>query len=196
MLYPLEVQCNHSGNFKTIRNFVEIQKRWHKKKKSILSKYENESVIKYINVFDKSMKFEELLIEKMKNDFFLALYFQPIFKYYTAFYKIESTLTFPIVGTSKQVSFKVNQRLDENHLKENEYRIIIDGEIEDERSLIDLEQKLDFPNYNSDDIEDKGNCTITYQLNNISKIIEGIHAEFNLNFGNTKKVVVKMFLLE
>ncbi|MBA6316568.1 hypothetical protein [Cellulophaga baltica] len=195
-LYPLEVQCNHSGGFKTIRNFDEIKKRWHKKKKSLLSKYRNESVIKYINVFDKSMSFEELFIEKMRNDFFLSLYFQPIFKYYTAFYKIESTLKFPIVGTSKQVCFKVNQRLDENHLKENEYRIIMDGEIEDERSLTDLEQKLDYPIYNSDSIEDKGNCQITYQLNNISKIIEGIYAEFNLNFGNTRKVVVKMFLLE
>ncbi|WFO16776.1 hypothetical protein M601_002970 [Cellulophaga baltica 4] len=72
----------------------------------------------------------------------------------------------------------------------------MDGEIEDERSLTDLEQKLDYPIYNSDSIEDKGNCQITYQLNNISKIIEGIYAEFNLNFGNTRKVVVKMFLLE
>jgi hypothetical protein len=196
VLYPLEVQCNRSGNFKTITNFKEIQKCWVKKKKELLSKYENESVINYINKFDESMSFEDRFIEKIKSDYFLSLYFQPIFKYYTAFYKIESTLKFPVIGSSKHVSFKINQRLDENHLKENEYRVMLDGEIDDERSLIDLEQKLDFPNYESDDIEDKGNCKIIYQLNSVSKVIEGIHAEFNLNFGNTKKIVLKMFLLE
>ena len=196
ILYPLDVECNFIGSFKTVANFSEIQKRWSAKKNELLSKYQDESVRKYIEKTSYSLALKERLTTKLESDYFLSVYFKPIFIYYTAFLSFETNLSFPVLGLSKPVNFKVNQSIDEKQLQQNEYRIHINGQIDDDRSLADLEQKFDYPNYSSEDEEEKGSCAFTYLLNNKTKIIEGINGVFDLKFGSTRKVLVKMFLLE
>ena len=196
ILYPLDIECKFTGDFKTVTNFSIIQERWLVKKNKLLSKYSDESVLKYIEKVSFSLAFEERLLAKLKSDYFLSVYFKPIFIYYTAFLNFETNLSFPVLGLSKPVNFKVNQSIDEKRLKQNEYRIHINGQIDDERSLADLEQKFDNPNYSSEDEEEKGSCTFTYLLNNETKTIEGINGVFDLKFGNSRKILVKMFLLE
>ncbi|MBU2946312.1 hypothetical protein [Zobellia uliginosa] len=195
-LYPLDVECNSTGSFKIITNFPEIQKRWSVKKDELLNKYTDESVQKYIEKVCYSLAFKERLLVKLESDYFLSVYFKPIFIYYTAFLSFETNLSFPVLGLSKPVNFKVNQSIDEKQLQQNEYRIHINGQIDDDRSLADLEQKFDYPNYSTEDEEEKGSCSFIYLLNNKTKIIEGINGVFDLKFGSTRKVLVKMFLLE
>lgn len=196
VLYPLDVECNPIGNLKTIVNFEEIQERWNVKKGQLLTKHKNESTVKYIERVSYSLAFKERFLNKLNSDYFLALYFKPIFVYYTAFLNFETQLSFPILGSAKPVNFNINQAIDEKALQRNEYRIHISGSIDDERSLVDLEQKLEYPNYSSENNEDKGSCDISYLLNDETRIIEGINGVFDLKFGRTRKILVKMFLLE
>ncbi|WP_430909423.1 hypothetical protein [Maribacter sp. 2-571] len=196
VLYPLDIECNRMGDFRTVTNFKEIQKRWTDKKASLLAQYKDESVVNYINKASKTLENEHRFLAKMKSDYFLALYFKPIFLYYTASFNFETNLSFPVLGSAKPVNFTVNQRIDEKALERNAYKIHVSGTVNDERSLADLEQKLDYPNYPSESEEDKGSCTITYYLNNAAQFIAGIDGVFDLKFGTSKKVKVKMFLLE
>lgn len=196
VLYPLEVECRLTGAFKKVSNFKEIKKRWAKKEKALLEKYRSKDAIKYIELMDRAFAFEESFQKKMESNYFLALYFKPIFQYYTAFFNFENTFTFPLLGSKEPVQFKVQQSIDEQALYQNEYRVHMVGEIEDDRSLADLEQRLDFPNYTAEGPEKKGACDVMYILNDQTRMIEAIDSVFEPNFGPTRKLKVKMFLLD
>ena len=196
VLYPLEVECRLTGGFIKVSNFKDIKKRWANKKKALLEIYQNKDAIKYIELTDRSFAVEENFQKKMESNYFLALYFKPIFQYYTAICSFENTITFPLLGTAKPVRFKVQQSIDEQALYQNKYRVYLVGQIADDRSLTDLEQRLNFPNYPAEEPEKKGTCDIMYMLNDQTRIIEGIDSVFEPNFGPVRKLKVKMFLLD
>jgi len=139
VIYPLDVLCGQVGNFKTVTNFTEIQERWSVKKEQLLTKFKDESVKKYIESVSQTMAFKERFLSKLKSDFFLAIYFKPIFLYYTAFLNFETNLSFPVLGLAKPVNFKINQAIDET------------SEDDEDKGTLDLTYLL---NYETQVIED------------------------------------------
>lgn len=75
----------------------------------------------------------------------------------------------------------------------------INGNIDDERCALDLEQKLDNPHYKELDKNEKpllGSCNLIYLFEGETGVIKAIEAEFETHFSMPKKILVKLSLLK
>ncbi|WP_103070926.1 hypothetical protein [Aquimarina sediminis] len=200
VLYPLEVSTSYKGTLSGIVNFEEIKERWKEEKKKIKTKHKGELVNKYIQLTDQSLRSSDILYQKMIKDWFLNLYFAPLYTSYSEDLYVEEKIKYPIAGKATPVNYNVIKKLtDVKNSKSNDVMIKMEGEIDDERCALDLVQELDTPYYrmiNKNEKDLKGTCNLTYLLNSNNGIVEGIEANFETKFAMPKKVTVKMFLQE
>lgn len=195
VIYPLEIKTSYEGAFKDILNFDHILSRWKQQKKAIKETYKGDIVDKYIKLTDTTLSDVEFLKDKITKDWFINLYFSPIYKWYSDDLYVETDVKYPISGKAKPVNYKVRQEIEETEF--NDLEINFKGTIQDERCALDLNQKLDYPYYrskNSDERDLEGEANIKYLLNKKTGIIDGYEAIFNTLFEIPKKVTVKMFL--
>ncbi|WP_010520524.1 hypothetical protein [Aquimarina agarivorans] len=209
VIYPLEIETTARGTLHTITNFKEVQTRWQKVKRQIKSYYQGESVDQYIALNDKTLIYPSLFQKKMAQDWFLHLFFAPIYGSYPddAFNPEKSsfiispsynTSKYYVAGNAGPVSYKTINKIKKNPSGPIHF-VKIKGELHDERCALDLEQELEFPYYkmlNPEEKALKGTCDLTYGINKKTGVIEGIEAFFDTQFENPKKVTVKMFALE
>lgn len=75
-LYPIELNVLKTGKIKRVKNFVEIQKRWSKECKSILTTHKNAYwVERYINITSKNISSEVSFWETLRQNNFIQLFF-------------------------------------------------------------------------------------------------------------------------
>ena len=197
-LYPIDVKTSKKGKLIKILNFEEIVLRWGKRKELINEKYKSELTIKYIEATEKSLKSEDVFLEKISKDWFLKLYFDSLYKFYSEDLYVNESVCYPIVGNIKPIGYQVKSKI---QLQEdtNDIRLEIKGNINDDRSALDIEQKLDYSYYKTLDESEKGlkgECNLIYLFKGNTGIIEAIEAEFNTEFSKPKKILVKLFLLK
>ncbi len=200
ILYPLEIQVDYKGTLVDIINFEEIKERWSLEKEKIKGQYTGTIVNDYIRLTDHTLRSSDVLLEKMKKDWFLNLYFAPLYIDYTEEYYVDQQITYPTAGKVAPIKYQVTQKLEgAEDIDARDYRIKINGAIDDERCALDIEQGLDTPYYNLLNPQEKdlkGTCELTYLLNKEIGIIEGFEANFVTQYAVPKKVEVLMFLQE
>jgi len=193
VLYPLVVEFSDDGSIRSIKNFDEIKERWIKAKKKIQKYYKGELTDDYLKRVDASLKSKGMLSNKLSKDWFLYMYFK-------LFYKnnfTEKYMQFPTSGKALPINYEVNHNIQER-IEAKDILIKIDGIINDDRCALDLEQELDYPYFKNIDENEKnmkGICDITYSLNEKTKVIEGIDAQFYTEYQKPKRIELKMFLL-
>ena len=197
-LYPLHIKTKSNGKLIEILNFEDITSRWVKKKKTLKKDYKSKLTQKYINATDRSLISKDVLLHKISRDWFINLYFNEIYKFYSQDLYINEKLSYPVLGNVKPLEYKVISKIKLNEDKKD-IRLDINGTIDDERCALDLEQKLDYPYYkelNKNEKPLKGTCDLIYLFDGKTAIIEAIEAEFKTHLSTSKKILVKMFLLK
>lgn len=197
-IYPLHLKTKSNGKLLEILNFDEILKRWEEKKENLKEDYKSKLTEKYIKATNKSLASKDVLLNKIRKDWFINLYFNSLYKFYSEDLYINEKLSYPIIGNAKPVEYQVVSKIKLNE-DTKDIRLDIKGNIDDERSALDIEQQLDYPYYkekNENEKPLKGKCNLIYLFEGNTGIIEAIEAEFNIEFSIPKKILVKLFLLE
>jgi hypothetical protein len=187
ILYPLELLVTRQDGIIGVNNIDEIQKRWINIKKNILNYNEGEVIEKYLRLTEKSVKDEETLQLSLKNDWFLHTYFNNIYQTYTSEYIIDNLIAVPFVFNTDGVEYKVQQKIDKD-LDENGYiNISMKGEPSDLRSIIDLENKLDYNRYTSESPL-VGECSAMYIVEPEYNTIEEVKFYSRLELEHSKEI--------
>ncbi|QXP59308.1 hypothetical protein [Olleya sp. HaHaR_3_96] len=198
VIYPLELETNKNGTLKSVTNFNEIQDRWSVLKKELKKYYKGETTDSYIKLNDKTLSISELFFNKIKQDWFLHLFFAPVYVSYTDSRYVFDKPKYYIAGNAGLVEYDAKKILEENTSGPIHF-VKINGTINDQRCALDLEQELKFPYYktlNSDEKPLEGTCNVTYGIHKDTGVIQGIEAFFETKFVQPKKITVKMFSLD
>jgi len=150
VLYPLELAVTRKDGIIGINNVEEIQKRWDKTKEEILNYNEGEIVERYIFLNDKVLADEDILLNSLRNDWFLHAYFNNIYQTYTSEYSMDSTIRVPFIFDTEGIEYSVQQTINKDLDRNGHINITIKGEVSDVRSIDDLENKLDYSRYSSE----------------------------------------------
>lgn len=197
-LYPLDIRTSKNGKLLAILNFEDIILRWNRTKECLQEDYKSKLTTKYIKATETSLQSEVMLLKKISKDWFINLYFNDLYKFYSENFYIDEKVEYPIVGTIKPITYKVRSTIASNE-DTKDIRLDVKGTIDDERSALDIEQKLDAPYYREIDENEKslkGDCDLIYLFEGSTGIIEAIEANFNTKFSTPKKILVKLFLLK
>ncbi|WP_452222684.1 hypothetical protein [Lacinutrix chionoecetis] len=197
-LYPLHLKTKRNGKLIEILNFDAILSRWEQTKVNLREDYKSGLTEKYIKATEKSLLSKDILLKKISKDWFINLYFNSFYKFYSQDLYIDEKLSYPILGNAKPVKYKVKSKIQLNE-DTKDIRLDINGNIDDERCALDLEQKLDHPHYKNLNEEEEplpGTCNLIYLFDGKTGIIEAIEAKFETEFSIPKKILVKLFLLK
>lgn len=75
-LYPIELNVLKTGKIKRVKNFAEIQKRWSKECKNILTTHKNAYWVgRYINMTSRNICSEVSFLETLRQNNFIQLFF-------------------------------------------------------------------------------------------------------------------------
>ncbi|MDR2275049.1 MAG: hypothetical protein LBF27_29335 [Sphingobacterium sp.] len=98
VLYPMEIVVDFEGRFSEIQNLTQIQKRWVKLKSELKSKYEGNIVESYFSRMENCIFDPFLLNSAIKQqDWFLNVFFQPIYSNYNGLEAKDLHVHFPII---------------------------------------------------------------------------------------------------
>lgn len=198
VLYPLDIIVDQKGKFVAIANFNEIQKRWVITKEKILYDYEGQWVTDYLTLTEQTLENESNLQNALESDWFLNAFFGGIYINYTQKFKLEDTITFPILANVKSLAYKVECSIDE-YLDENG-QVIIDqnGVLEDARAKADFENGLPVAHYALiDEKAEKaaGTFRAKYFLKATDNSIESIYLACSIALDEPKKIEIVVSLL-
>ncbi|CAM4124679.1 MULTISPECIES: hypothetical protein [Flavobacterium] len=198
VLYPLEIIVSQQGRWTGINNYAVIKTRWETVKEKILDEYEGRWVKQYLASNEVVLEEENLLFRALMKDWFLNSYFNSIYIYYTHKFKLDTTVSFPILTNCKAVEYKIEQKINEYLDEYNLIRIEQNGILEDERSKSDLQNEMDIPYYGTLYPEyDKANGKFRslYFLNGKSNLIESLYLESSIALNVEKKIQVVVSIL-
>ena len=201
VIYPLDIETQGNGALRAVVNFEAIQKRWETLKAEIRLQYKGELIEKYIAMNDVPLKYPDIFFAKIAQDWFIHLFFTPLYLNYGDRLKFGDTAAYYIAGNAGGVNYNVIRRVNENPSGPRHFANI-NGVIHDERCALDLEQELTFPYFAANLPEEKqsqsplvGSCDITYAIHKETGVVTGIEGYFDTQFMAPKKVTVKMFAL-
>ncbi|WP_445711920.1 hypothetical protein [Flavobacterium sp.] len=198
-LYPLEIEVDDDGFFIGIANYEQILERWQTVKEKLLDEFDGVAVLKTILFYDAIFFDALLLFESLQNDLFLKTYFSGLFCNYTLGYTFENCLDFPILKGCKNAKYKVHNKIDPYLNDEVFFTITREGTLEDERVLLDFEEKLNEPYFALfDDKQEKamGGFASHYVLNNTTHSIENISLECTLELEKKRTIKMTVRLLD
>lgn len=193
VLYPLQVIIDKKGDYVGINNFDAIQNRWAGIKEAIYNEYEGEWVEKYIQLNDEALKSKELIEESLTNDYFIRAYFNGIYQEYPEKGIINNNIHFPVFHDASDVTYKVNQQIEEYYDESNLIVLNQKGELNEERAKEDLEERLSFPYY-AFSAENytiaEGKYRSKYFLNPNSHVIEYLFLEVGIELDIPEKITI------
>ncbi|KAA1245322.1 hypothetical protein [Aquimarina sp. RZ0] len=200
VIYPLEIETLRNGQIHSINNHNDVVSRWNITKKRLSKNYKGLLVDKYIKLTDYTLRSPEVFFDKISKDWFLQLYFAPLYNVYSDDFTFGCEIKYPIAGKALPVNYLTELTIEDLE-NESSKDIIIKGKgkIKDQRCALDIEQELDDPYYakiNTNEKKLNGTCDLIYLLDKKTGIVEGYEANFETKFAKPKKVCIKMFLLE
>ena len=199
VLYPLKVIINPDGKFTGIDNFKVIQKRWISTKKKLKEYYQGDWSNKYLELTEATLKSEIGLYNALCGDWFLSSFFAGIYINYTAFFKFENTILFPIIPNISPLTYKVLQTTDEYLDEYGQLTVEQTGILDDERAKADSENGAIFANYAMqypDAEKVKGEFRSKYFLNPKDNTIESLFLQCSIELNQLKTVQVVAALID
>ncbi|TWP22477.1 hypothetical protein ETU10_11050 [Apibacter muscae] len=80
---PLWVEISPRGEISQLINYQSILSKWEEVKEELLKNYAGSVINSYIQHINNTINTSDLLLEKLKNDWFLSLYTVPIYSTYS-----------------------------------------------------------------------------------------------------------------
>lgn len=80
---PLWVELSPRGEISQLINYQSILLKWEEIKEELLKNYAGSAINSYIEHIDNCLNSSDLLLDKLKNDWFLSLYCVPIYGTYS-----------------------------------------------------------------------------------------------------------------
>jgi hypothetical protein len=130
ILYPLKVVVNTEGFVIAISNLKDIQQRFEKEKEALHQYYIGEIATAALNKTERIIANEKLLLDSLKNDWFLAVYFSGIYGLKAFDFRIWSTLKLPVFPYKPLTVFKIKREITEQHTEDKSLTIVCSGEVE------------------------------------------------------------------
>jgi hypothetical protein len=198
VLYPLQLVISASGELVELKNFSEIIGRWTSTQLKLREQYTGEWIGKYIELTNRTLADQGLLLNSLRNDYVLRSYFNGIYGVYTADFSLHKESSFPFGLDAGEIAFSVThymeKHLDEYHLK----RITSVAEVIDLRSGNDIENGFQFSSNGAVDVADKlsGSYTVQYFLDPANNFIRTLLAEYSLDLDQAPKITVMISDLE
>jgi hypothetical protein len=196
VFYPLKIEVNFDGSFLAVANPDEIRKRWYTRKGEITNYFKGEHADRYCQMMEKVIANDDRLNRALKNDYLIVTYFSPIYKSYTPQFAFTNIYGYPLIGKSTPVLFSIEQRVDEYLNELNGIELRHTGTAVDDRSADDLIHRRSFALSQSVDESIKpvsGQYVARYILNDRSKIIRAINAEWTLCLNNDLTIAVSLY---
>jgi hypothetical protein len=199
IFYPLQIVVNKNGQWLDVYNHKELKERFAHTKQEMLDYYKGDFAENYIMECESIFDNKTSLKNALKGDLFLNSFFTDIYVNYPQSLMVEKYRDFPLQAHVKAPQFKITQEV-ASFL--DEYgRIIIEqnGVINDERSLLDFENELDYSYYaslNPDEPKAEGNFEATYCINPKTNTIESIVIYADLELKEAKSVTVMIATIE
>jgi len=192
VLYPLVLKIDKNVQLIEIQNHGQILNRWEKQKKTKLKYFEGEIAKNYFQRFEETLIDESLCLHYLKNDWFLYLYFNKIYRtYFPDSKQKDEIITFPIIPNTASVEFKVNTSA-KIFNKNSRLRIDTKGICNDKRSKQELEQKQFFSTLFLDKPSTKGKFRTIYFLKPNNHKIESAFLECSLELNKSKYVSISI----
>jgi hypothetical protein len=79
---PLLIELNSKGEAIQISDYESILKKWQKATEDLQKYYAGQLIVKYIENINQALKSPKRVLEKLRNDWFLSLYFIPLYTEY------------------------------------------------------------------------------------------------------------------
>lgn len=184
VLYPLKIVVDEFGKWIDVHNHGEIESRWEMIKSEILDYYEGEVVEKYIEHVESTLENSERLLSSLRSDYFLRAFFNGIHVGYTADYKFDKDLSFPLQKETESV-FRAQHKMAPNL---------------DDAGYIRIEQKGNYTDsgfgflYGNAHL--KVNFDAVYSLNSDTYNIEKMNLECNIEKVEPIKITIEIGLLK
>lgn len=178
VFYPLIIETDKNSAYLNVKNINEIQSRWPKIKENLKQYYEGEYAEKYFELMDLRLNDENFIQIIFKEDWFIKVYFQSIYKSYTKQLSLTEYLTFANLDATT-FGYKTEQSISKqtNHF----------GAIELEHKGVLEQDEINFST---------GNYHATYYLAPTSKSIQIIVGEWTVKEINEKKITFKLFSMD
>lgn len=199
ILYPLVVEMETNGAIRSVANYAEIKKRWTRAKEKISNYYKGADVEKYLVLMEERIYAEDLLQKSLEYDFFLAIYFAPVYQRYDVSQGNVVHQSFPMNGQCKPQQYKICYKAEPELNDFGAITIHGRGILADDRSMHDLELQLDYPFPVQPELNPgfaTGNFNATYFLDAATKVITDIEAFCTLDLSNKKAVSAKIYRQE
>lgn len=178
VFYPLTIETSKDGKFLAIQNLEEIRKRWPAVRAAVTAYFEGDFTTRYLQLMDEKLADDGAIQICLRDDWFIQVYFQAIYKSYTESLSIETQLNFPNLEPMT-AGYHTIERLNEltNHF-----------------GAIELEHYGLFkPTENQESI---GEYQAKYVLSPVSKAIQIIVASWRWKQGKDRDINLKLFTLD
>lgn len=198
VLYPLQLVINASGELVELKNFSDITERWTSTQSKLRKQYAGEWIEKYIELTNRTLADQGLLLNSLRNDYALRSYFNGIYGVYPANFSLHKESSFPFGLEAGEIAFSVTHRM-EKHLDEYQLkRITSVAAVTDLRSCNDIKNGFQFPSNGVVDVADKlsGGYTVQYFLDPGNNFIRTLLAEYSLDLDQAPKITVMISDLE
>jgi hypothetical protein len=189
-LYPLLVVVDEDGKWVYINNFSKIEERWEEAKKQIRKYYKGNDVEKYFSIYDKNLEDSDTLYLSLSKDWFLNAFFNEIHVEYPPSLSIQKEIDFPFLAKSDNLTFRVNQKLDDHYDVDNFLVIDINGKLDDERNKTHFERELNLPVKEYSEEKVSGDYRAKYFLNPLNHMPEAIFVSCSLELDTPQKYSV------
>lgn len=178
VFYPLVIETDRNSSYLQIKNFEEIKSRWPIIKKDLEQNFEGQYAEEYFNLMDSRLEDEYFTQLVFKDDWFVKVYFQNIYKKYSTSLSAIDQLFFPNLEVLS-LGYKTTQALNRTTNDNGDIELTHKGDL--------ITDELN---------EDKGTYEATYHLKAVSKCIQSIIASWTILNLNEDKVTFKLLELE
>ena len=138
VLYPLIVSVDADGFVNGIANYKHILTRWPGVKEKLQQYYKGNIAEDAIAQMERSLQQENILLNDIKNDWFIALFFSGIYGLQPYNFRQKSPLLLPVISYAPMVQYAVTREITEQHTQSKSFIIICKGKIDENRSAEDI----------------------------------------------------------
>lgn len=198
VLYPLSLVVNHEGFIESIANHPDLLQRWEQRRPDLERYYTGKIAEDIISRMDKAMRQESVIRNKLRQDWFLAMFFSGIYGLKPMDYKQMTPLRLPVIAYGPGVHFAITREITEQHTASKSLIITCKGHLNEERSAKDIAEGNLLPLTAPQGRDSAtGTVQLTYRLYHKDFSVRSILCDCQLTLGVApeKKVRVEIYHL-
>ncbi|MBC5837478.1 hypothetical protein [Flavobacterium muglaense] len=196
VIFPLKLVVTKEGKLSKIENHNEIVERWQQIKKEIASYYYSKVSYQILNIVQRNILNEDMLLQSLKKDWLFHLYFQELYSEYSIGKPHINIWESPIFG-NKLIDYEVEHCIEEYYTATNKIIINAKGTSIDQRSLKEILGGFNFPQAKMQGMQYdpvKSQMDVQYKLYQEDRSIFSINAMYNTTIDENSNRIQKITL--